>query len=63
MLYESSNAWPKTSIFEMAEGGIPLHKLVIGKPATEKEAANGYIDTKTLATCLQQAKKDGWSAF
>jgi len=63
LLTTSSSTWPKTSVFEIAAGGVPLSKIVIGKPATTADANNGFMSTSTLANCLQQAKAKGWSTF
>ncbi|KAI5122931.1 hypothetical protein M0805_007609 [Coniferiporia weirii] len=62
LLTKSSSTWPQTSVFEIAASGVELNKLVIGKPATAKDASNGFIDTTTLATCLSQAKQKNWNA-
>ncbi|KAG1828283.1 glycoside hydrolase family 18 protein [Suillus variegatus] len=40
--------------------GVPLDKLVIGKPATAAQATNGYIDPSLLASCVSSAYADGW---
>jgi len=62
LLTASSSVWPKTSIFQIAASGIPLSKLVIGKPAKAGDASNGFISTTTLAHCVLQAKNRGWNA-
>ncbi|KAJ6581492.1 glycoside hydrolase [Mycena capillaripes] len=62
LLTTSSNTWPKTALFQIAASGVPLSKLVIGKPATTNAASNGFMSTSTLATCLSQAKSQGWNA-
>jgi len=51
-----------SALFEIAASGVPLSKLVIGKPATESDANNGFMSTDTLATCLKQASGKGWNA-
>ena len=48
-------------MFQIAASGVPLNKIVIGKPATAADANNGYIAPATLATCVEQAKSQGWS--
>lgn len=63
LLTTSSNTWPQTALFQIAANGVPLSKLVIGKPATASDANNGFMSTSTLASCLQQAKAKGWSEF
>ncbi|KAF9266951.1 glycoside hydrolase [Marasmius fiardii PR-910] len=61
LLTKSSATWPHSSLFEIAQH-VPLSKLVIGKPATQGDASNGFMTTSLLASCLQQAKGKGWSA-
>jgi len=61
LLTASSSAWPQSSVFQIAASGVPLSKIVIGKPATTSDASNGFMSTSTLATCLQQAKNQGWN--
>jgi len=63
LLTASTATYPKTSVFEIhATAGVPLDKLVIGKPGTTADANNGYIDPNTLAGCMAQAKGQGWNA-
>ncbi|KAJ6475943.1 glycoside hydrolase family 18 protein [Mycena vitilis] len=62
LLTQSSSQWPGSSVFQIAANGIPLNKIVIGKPATPADATNGYMDPGTLSGCLAQAKAKGWSA-
>ncbi|KZT09935.1 glycoside hydrolase family 18 protein [Laetiporus sulphureus 93-53] len=63
LLTESSSAWPNTALFQInSVGGVPLDKLVIGKPSAASDASNGYMDPSTLATCVEQAKGQGWNA-
>ncbi|ORY50317.1 glycoside hydrolase, partial [Rhizoclosmatium globosum] len=63
LLNQSGGDWPGTSLFEIAASGVPLNKLVIGKPITAAGAANtGYTDPATLASCVAQAKAKGWDA-
>ncbi|KAF4610520.1 hypothetical protein D9613_006969 [Agrocybe pediades] len=62
LLTASSSTWPQSSLFQIAANGVPLSKLVIGKPATSGDASNGFISTSTLATCVNQAKNQGWNA-
>ncbi|KAF9454330.1 glycoside hydrolase family 18 protein [Macrolepiota fuliginosa MF-IS2] len=62
LLTTSSGTWPQSALFQIAASGVPLSKLVIGKPATTGDASNGFIPTSTLAQCVSQAKNQGWSA-
>ncbi|PFH51773.1 glycoside hydrolase family 18 protein [Amanita thiersii Skay4041] len=62
LLYNSTSERPESSVFQIAnKGGVPLSKLVIGKPASTGVANNGFMSTATLSTCLQQAKANGWN--
>jgi hypothetical protein len=61
LLNTSGGTFPNSSVFEIAKSGVNVNKLVIGKPATTADASNGYIDPATLATCISQAKSNGWS--
>ncbi|KAF8521728.1 glycoside hydrolase family 18 protein [Hysterangium stoloniferum] len=62
LLTTSSSVWPQSAVFQIAASGIPLNKIVIGKPAIASDASNGFVSTTTLAGCLSQAKSQGWSA-
>ncbi|KAG2136048.1 glycoside hydrolase family 18 protein [Suillus clintonianus] len=62
LITTSSSMWPNTALFQIAAGGIPLDKLVIGKPATSIDASNGYMSTSLLAQCLDTAVQQGWYA-
>jgi hypothetical protein len=63
MLTKSSSQFPKSSVFEIHEAiGVPLNKLVIGKPSDASQADNGYMEPALLASCVQQAKGQGWNA-
>lgn len=50
------------SVMEIKAAGIPIDKLVIGKPARQEDVNNGYMSSSTLASCLSTAKGEGWSA-
>ncbi|KAF8346881.1 glycoside hydrolase family 18 protein [Amanita rubescens] len=60
LLTQSSSVHPNSALFQISANGIPLSKLVIGKPATSQLTYSGYMDTSTLASCLEQAKNQGW---
>ncbi|KAF7370558.1 Glycoside hydrolase family 18 protein [Mycena sanguinolenta] len=61
LLTASSSTWPESALFQIGASGVPLSKLVIGKPATG-DANSGFMDPATLATCVAQAKNEGWTA-
>ena len=60
LLTTSSDQWPQTALFQIASNGVPLDKLVIGKPATPNDASTGYMTISMLTSCLNQAKHQGW---
>ncbi|KAG1752140.1 glycoside hydrolase family 18 protein [Suillus lakei] len=62
LLTTSSSMQPNTALFQIAAAGIPLDKLVIGKPATDVDASNGYMDPPMLAQCVDNAVQQGWNA-
>ncbi|KAF7308782.1 Glycoside hydrolase family 18 protein [Mycena kentingensis (nom. inval.)] len=62
LLNTSSSTWPNTALFQIAASGVPLSKLVIGKPSGAGAANNGIMSTSTLASCVSQAKARGWNA-
>lgn len=44
LLTDSGSEWPSTSVFEInAYAGVPLDKIVIGKPLEPSSASNGYV--------------------
>ncbi|KAF5361886.1 hypothetical protein D9756_002352 [Leucocoprinus leucothites] len=61
LLNTSSNTWPQSALFQIGNNGVPLNKLVIGKPGTSGDAGSGFMSTSVLASCVQQAKNKGWN--
>lgn len=62
LLTDSGNSWPDTSVFGInSYAGVPLNKIVIGKPIDAGAASNGYMDGSTLAQCVAQAQSKGWN--
>ncbi len=61
LLSASTETWPNTAVFQIAASGVPMSKIVIGKPAILTDASNGYMDPVTMASCLSQAKDQNWS--
>ncbi|KAJ6518858.1 glycoside hydrolase family 18 protein [Mycena sanguinolenta] len=61
LLTASSSTWPESALFQIGANGVPLSNLVIGKPANG-DANSGFMDAATLATCVAQAKNEGWTA-
>ncbi|KAJ3074173.1 hypothetical protein HDU98_011925 [Podochytrium sp. JEL0797] len=62
LLTKSVGFFTGTSLFEIAAKGVALNKLVIGKPVTTAGATNtGYMTPALLASCVSQAKAQGWN--
>ncbi|KZT23537.1 glycoside hydrolase family 18 protein [Neolentinus lepideus HHB14362 ss-1] len=62
LITTSSPTWPQTAVFQIAQG-VPLNKLVIGKPALPVvDASTGWMDPVTLSLCLREAREAGWNA-
>lgn len=60
-LLNSSPEFPGSSIFEMSQAGVPLDKIVLGKPALTSDASTGFVDVQTLAQCVSQGAGQGWN--
>jgi len=55
--------YPYTSVKEIADGGVPLNKIVVGKPVDARSAGSGYVDPATLHTWFQSSGKAiGWNS-
>lgn len=52
--------FPETSLFQIARNGVPLNKLVIGKPGWPIDAANGWVAPEILSVCAKEASLKGW---
>jgi hypothetical protein len=54
--------FPGTSIKEIASYGIPLDKIVLGKPMRQQDAGTGQMSASAIAGVVQQAKQSiGWN--
>ncbi|WOO76896.1 uncharacterized protein LOC62_01G000509 [Vanrija pseudolonga] len=63
LLFNSApTSWPYTSSGELnSHDGIPLAKLVLGKPLTSAGANSGYMSPSALGSCVSQGKSSlGW---
>ena len=60
-LFKWSDGWSSgTSVKEIANKGIPISKIVMGKPITEKDVVNsGYVCPDQLAGFIQTARQPG----
>lgn len=47
----------------MAEKGVPLNKIIVGKPVNQNDATNtGWMNHSTLAEAVKRAYEEGkWS--
>jgi len=62
LINDSGNSWPSTSVFEInSYAGVPLDKIVIGKPLDAGAATNGYMSASDLAQCVIMAENQGWN--
>jgi len=56
-------SFPGTSVREIAEYGVPVEKLVVGKPVTTSDASNGWVSGPNLGSFVRQARDDfGWNS-
>lgn len=67
MIISSPQPYPHTAVKEInTQSGIPLEKLVIGKPAVAIDANGGgqdFMSKSAIASCLKRAKEEiGWNA-
>lgn len=60
LLTTSGGFWPGSALLEIAQAGVPLEKLVIGKYAAEGGGASGFMDPHALGGCVAQARELGW---
>ncbi|KAJ7823011.1 glycoside hydrolase family 18 protein [Mycena leptocephala] len=61
LLTTSSSTWPGSAVFQIGASGVPLSKIVIGKPAGTGDGNSGFMSASTLATCVATAKNKGWT--
>jgi len=63
LFQKSCSNFPLTSVGEIAAAGIPLNKIVVGKPVTTADASNGWVSGASLHSLFGQAKSsNGWNA-
>jgi len=60
-LFERSNGWSLgTSVMEIANSGIPMSKIVIGKPVTKAGVVNsGFVEMNQLDSLFREAASKG----
>jgi len=50
------------AVMEIANGGVPLNKIVVGKPVASDDADTGYVSPSNLHSFVSQAKSQyGWT--
>lgn len=61
LLHAADGWFPGTAIFEIADNGVPLSKLVIGKPGAPEDATNtGFMHPADIGACVAEAASEGW---
>ena len=62
LFIHSTGTFSNTAVKEIIDRGIPAHKIVIGKPATERDVMNtGYVTPENMNSWLNRGFDDyGW---
>ena len=62
-LFVQANGWANnTAVAQIAALGIPMNKIVVGKPVTQGDVSNtGYIAQETLASIFTTARQGVWT--
>jgi hypothetical protein len=63
-LFENSSDcpdFPGTSVKEIAAYGIPLEKIVVGKPVRQQDASNGQMTATQINSIFKQARLMGYN--
>ena len=62
-LFLNSKRWATgTALLQIARKGIPMNKIVVGKPVTTGDAYNsGFVDQYTLANIFRTARRGPWA--
>lgn len=64
-LFRKSNGWSTgTSVKQIIDSGVPMNKVVVGKPATQNDASNtGTVSTIDLGNwCVRAYQEFNWAA-
>lgn len=62
LIWNAGDAFPLTSVFEINKySGVPLDKIVVGKPAIASDASNGFVKPSVLGACLNVGVQNGWN--
>ncbi|KZV72386.1 glycoside hydrolase family 18 protein [Peniophora sp. CONT] len=62
LLTKSGSSFPNTAVMQLADAGVDINKIVIGKPGIASDASDGFLSTTQLASCVKQAQAKGWNA-
>jgi len=64
-LFQRSNGWATgTAVQELVSKGIPISRIVVGKPVTSGDAANtGYVQVNALQAMLKSGKSSGYMGW
>jgi len=57
LLYKSGETYPGSSLWQIIlNNGFEPSKVIVGKPVTEADAANGYVAPSDLGSWLQEGE-------
>lgn len=60
-LFIQNPSFPQSAVFEIINNGVPMHKVLVGKPVKRSHAGTGYVDPKTLHDWGEKAFEQlGW---
>lgn len=63
LFINSGTSLPFTSVLQISDAGIPLNKIVVGKPMLASDASTGYVNLSSLGLWFNQAKQElNWNA-
>lgn len=64
MFISSTGFFSNTSVQQIIQRGVPAHKIVVGKPTTQRDVMNtGLVSLTDLGTWTQRAFREiGWYA-
>lgn len=58
LFIDSGTSLPFTSVKQIADAGIPLNKIVVGKPMLASDASTGYVNLSSLGLWFKQAEQE-----
>jgi chitinase len=63
LFVNSGTSLPFTSVKQIFEAGIPLNKIVVGKPMFASDASTGFVNLSQLGLWFKQAEQElNWNA-